>query len=525
MDPITTELYRHRFSGIAEEMGLVLRRSAFSPNIKERLDFSCALFDPSGRMVAQAAHIPVHLGAMPASVAAAREAVERWHPGDVIMLNDPFAGGTHLPDITLVAPVFFDNPSGKEGAAPDFFVANRAHHADVGGMTPASLPISDEIYQEGVILPPIHLVRDGETNDDVLALFLRNVRTPDERRGDLSAQRASLERGQSRLIELAQRFGAGEVREYAQHLFAYAHERARQALASWPRGKAVFEDFLEWDNGDASGDIRLSVQVEIHNNGVLFDFSDSDLQGPHALNAVRSITESCVFYVMRALLPPDIPDNAGCFEDVTVVVNEGSVLAAKHPAAVAAGNVETSQRIVDLILGALAQIMDSIPAASQGTMNNFTVGGMDAHGLPFAYYETIGGGMGGGPEGPGLSGVQCHMTNTWNTPIEALELAYPLRVTEYALRTGSGGRGMNAGGDGLVREVEFLTNATCTLLTERRRHAPWGLRGGGPGQCGKNVLIHANGRLEPLPGKCTRKVAAKSRLRIETPGGGGWGDA
>lgn len=515
LNPITLELYRHRFAGIAEEMGEALRRTGYSPNIKERLDYSCALFDGEGRLVAQAAHIPVHLGAMPESVAAARAAVARWQPGDIVILNDPFQGGTHLPDITLVAPVFLE---GRE--EPAFFVANRAHHADIGGMSPGSLPLSSEIFQEGLIIPPLKLAEAGHLNESLIQLILRNVRTPEERRGDLEAQIAACRLGERRLVELAASLGKAQVLEYAGHLLSYSERRACAAIATWPDGVFEAEDQLEIEGSEAV----IRVRSTIENGAVRFDFSGTSPQLPNSsLNAVGSIARSACYYVVLCLLD-DVPSNGGAFAPVEVLAPEGSLVNARPPAAVAGGNVETSQRIVDVVLRSLASALpDRIPASSQGTMNNLTIGGLRPDGTPFTYYETIGGGGGASAAGDGLSGAQVHMTNTLNTPVEALERAFPLRIRRYALRSGSGGSGMQRGGDGLVREYEFLAPATVTMLSERRAIAPAGLAGGEDGATGRNVLISADGRETVLGAKFSRRFQGGERLRVETPGGGGYG--
>ena len=514
-DPVTLELYRHRFEGVADEMGVTLRRTSYSPNIKERLDFSCAVFDGAGQMVAQAAHIPVHLGAMPASMEAALDAVDTWLAGDVVILNDPYAGGTHLPDITMISPVMED-----DAADPVFFVASRAHHADVGGMTPGSLPLSTEIYQEGLIIPPIKLYHGGELNGDVQRLLLRNVRTPNERRGDLAAQRAAHTVGTRRLHALLDAHGPEEVTAYAAHLQQYSARLVRHMLADAPDGTFTFEDVLELEDGEAT----LRVAATIDGDAVQFDFAGTDGGVDGSLNAVLSITQSACYYVIRCLVDAAVPMNAGCFAPVEVSAPAGCLVNARPPAAVAGGNVETSQRIVDTVLGTLAQALpDRIPAASQGTMNNLTIGGQRADGTAYAYYETIAGGMGASADANGLSGVHVHMTNTLNTPVEALERAFPFRIREYALRAGSGGDGMHRGGDGVVREYELLAPATVTMLSTRRRHAPWGLAGGGDGAPGRNVLRRADGTEEALPAQFTRRLQPGDRLCIETPGGGGFG--
>jgi N-methylhydantoinase B len=520
VDPITLELYRHRLAGVAEEMGITLRRTGYSPNIKERLDFSCATFDGAGRMIAQAAHIPAHLGAMPASVQTILDRFPVWEPGDVVVVNDPFEGGNHLPDITMVSPVF----TGDRTSAPDFFVASRAHHADVGGMSPGSLPLSTEIYQEGIIIPPIKLYRRGELNEDVLRLILRNVRTPDERRGDLAAQRAAASVGEQRLRALVATFGREEVMHYAHALQNYAERLTRAAIATWPDGTYPFEDVLELVEDGQVTLLPIRVRATVAGDHVTFDFTGTAPTMRGSLNSVIAIAQSACYYVVRCLVGDDVPMNAGCFAPVTIIAPEDCIVNAQTPAAVAAGNTETSQRITDVVLGALAQALPSrIPAASQGTMNNMTVGGRRLDGSYYTYYETIAGGMGAGPTGDGLSGVQVHMTNTLNTPVEALEMAFPFRLVRYALRVGSGGAGKHSGGDGVVREYLLLAPATVTIMSERRAVAPWGLAGGADGAPGRNVLIHADGREEVLPSKFTRYLEAGMRLRVETPGGGGWG--
>ena len=514
LDRVLLEVYRHRFAGVAEEMGATLQRTGYSPNIKERLDYSCAVFDASGAMVAQAAHIPVHLGAMPASCAAALESVRSWQPGDVVALNDPYAGGNHLPDITMVSPVFFEDTLA-------FFVATRAHHADVGGMSPGSLPLSTELYQEGIIIPPVKLYRAGQVNQDLLALILRNVRTPQERSGDIEAQRAAHAVGERRLERLIRSFGLEEVLRYASHLQAYSQRMTRAGITTWPDGTYTFEDHLELP-GDQTPCIRVTATID--GNHILFDFSGTDpvMEGP--LNTVLAVTRSACYYAVRCLLEDDIPVNAGCFRPVTVTAPPGCLVHASSPAAVAGGNVETSQRITDVAFGALAQALPQrVAAAGQGTMNNITIGGLNRNGAPYAYYETLGGGMGGAPDADGLSGVHVHMSNTLNTPIEALEMQFPFRIREYGLRVGSGGTGEHPGGEGIIREYELLSPATVTMLSERRHFTPWGLQGGGAGMPGTNILIHASGHREVLESKFTRRLGTGDRLRIETPGGGGWG--
>jgi N-methylhydantoinase B len=532
MDPITLEIFRNLFISVAEEMGVTLGRTAYSPNIKERRDFSCACFLASGQMIAQAAHIPVHLGAMPASVRAALEAFDRWAPGDLVVLNDPYLGGTHLPDITMVSPVFVGQDLAPTGQEPAFFVASRAHHADVGGMSPGSMPLASEIYQEGLIIPPVKLVDAGCTNQAILDIILRNVRTPVERQGDLAAQTAAHRVGERRLQQIVARYGLDETLRHARGLLAYAERLTRAAIARIPDGVYTFADEMD-DDGIPSTEVPMSrsqrgpeikVTVTVHDDSLTVDFTGSSPAVSGPVNAVRAITESATWYVARCVAGVDVPANSGTFAPVRVVVLRGSLLDAEPPHAVAGGNVETSQRIVDAVLGAFAQALpDQIPAASLGTMNNLTVGGQDPEdGSPFAYYETVGGGAGASPIGDGLSGVHVHMTNTLNTPVEALEYTYPFRVRRYALRRGSGGVGQHRGGDGLVRELEFLCPATVTLLSERRRTAPYGLRGGEPGARGRNLLIRRGGEQE-LPGKVEIQVEPGDLLSLRTPGGGGWG--
>ncbi len=510
VDAISLAVFSNLFSSIAEEMGTALQRTAYSPNIKERRDFSCAIFDDEGRMVAQAAHIPVHLGAMPLAVQKART-VCTLDPGDVVILNDPYLGGTHLPDITLVSQC---------PAQPGFFVASRAHHADVGGISPGSMPLATEVYQEGLIIPPIKLVERGRINQGVLALICRNVRTPDERRGDLAAQLAAQRLGERRLVEVAHRFGADTVREHAGALLTYSERMMRQTIHSIPDGVYAYQDYLD-DDGQSGQAVRIAVTVTIAGDQATVDFTGSAGETPGGLNAVLAVTCSAVYYVFMCLAGEDTPPNHGCYAPIQIIAPEGTIVNPRPPRAVAGGNVETSQRIVDCVLGALQTARpDRIPAASQGTMNNLTVGGIDPRrGQAYAYYETIGGGMGAGPEGDGLSGVHVHMSNTLNTPVEALEFHYPFRITRYALRRRSGGAGRQRGGDGLVRSIQFLAPATITLLSERRRFPPYGLAGGAPGAAGVQRL---NG--QDLPGKATLAVQPGDELTIETPGGGGWGE-
>ena len=517
VDPITLEVFNHRLSAIAEEMGVVLCHSAFSPNIKERRDFSCALFDARGDMVAQAAHIPVHLGSTPLSVRAAIEQVA-MAPGDVVMLNDPYCGGTHLPDVTLVAPIVL--PGERH---PFAYVADRAHHADIGGATPGSMPLATEIYAEGLRVPPVRIVARGKIAADVLRLFVANARVAAERRGDLLAQLAALRLGDSRIRELVRRAGRRTTQAAMKALQDYSAALMVAALRRVPPGTYRAEDWMD-DDGAGAQDVPIRVALRIRGGQVTVDFSGTAPQVAGGINANYAVTLAAVLYVLQSLAGSTIPANAGLLRPVHVIAPEGTLVNARFPAAVAGGNVETSQRIVDVLLKALAKAVPGrIPAASNGSMNNLAFGGRDPHGdREFAYYETIAGGAGAGPHGPGASGVHTHMTNTLNTPVEALEAAYPLRVTRYSLRANSGGAGRYRGGDGVVREIEFLVPAEVTLLTERRRRVPYGLQGGANGQTGRNFLINGR-RVLRLEGKTRVSVAPGERIRILTPGGGGWG--
>lgn len=516
-DPVLLEVFKHAFSSIADEMGVVLRNASYSPNIKERRDFSCAIFDARGQMIAQAAHIPVHLGSMPLSVAAAIRECQPLNPGDQIILNDPYRGGTHLPDITLIVPVFW----GENELIG--FVANRAHHADVGGIASGSMPIARELYQEGLIIPPLKLFNRGVLNQGVFDLILANVRTPQERAGDLWAQIAANHRGSTRLVETLDHYGKKLTTDYMQELLNYTERMTRALLGRIPNGTYRFTDYLD-DDGITDQSIPITVSITIEADSAIVDFSGSSPQVEGSLNAVYAITLSAVYYVFRSLIGLDVPNNAGCLAPIQVIAPEGSIVNARHPAPVAGGNVETSQRIVDVLLGALAPALpDKIPAASQGTMNNVTMGGWDEQRQrSFTYYETIGGGGGARPDKDGPSAIHSHMTNTLNTPIEALEFVYPLRVLRYQIRSGSGGEGKFRGGDGIIREIELLCPAEINLISERRRFAPYGLNGGQPGLRGENLLRQGDTAL-PLPGKVNLRADKGSVLVICTPGGGGYG--
>lgn len=610
-DPVRLEIFRHLFTALAEEMGASLRRSAHSPNIKERRDYSCALFDVKGRVIAMGDHMPVHLGAMPMSVEAALAELGRLEPGDVAILNDPFRGGTHLPDITAIAPVYVsgaadvsadrgvsgshlsDGEAGEQGdgerragqvprtveaprtepgprsqptpasSSPQNlpspsrpggggaveargsgsgrveeeagreagvllgYVAARAHHADVGGMAAGSMPLAREIYQEGLRIPPVLLMRGGERNEAVWRMVLANVRTPEEREGDLAAQIAALVTGERRLLELVGRRGAEQVRGAMSALLAYADRLVRAGIRQIPDGEYEAEDWMD-DDGVGDDPLPIRVRVTVSGDALDVDFEGTAPQAAGGINAVSAITISATRYVVRvlveSLLGQALPAGGGAMSALTVRLPERSLVAAGPPASVAGGNVETSQRITDVLFRAFAGALpDRVPAQSQGTMNNLTVGGIDPRtGEPFAYYETAAGGMGGGPQGPGLSGVHVNMTNSLNTPIEALEHAYPFRVRAYALRAGSGGAGRHPGGDGLRRDVQLLGDAEVSLLTERRHFPPRGLAGGEDGARGENVLIR-DGAEQTLPSKTTFFARAGDVISVRTPGGGGWG--
>ncbi len=499
LDPVTLQVLVGALRAACDEMGAVLIQAAFSPNIKERHDCSTALFDGAGELVMQAEHIPVHLGSMPDAVAAVLG--ERHEPGDLWILNDPYRGGTHLPDITLIGPVFDD--SGLLG-----FAASRAHHADVGGPTPGSMPASSRtLDEEGIVIPPTRATAE------VLDGLAERMRYPQQRRADLFAQRSSIALGRRRMGELAERHGKDGVREGMAAILDYAERRTLARLADLPDGSWRAEDVLE--GGPAgSDDVTLRVEASIEGESLRLDFEGTDPQVEGNLNCPLSVTKSAAYFAVRALIDPDAPPSAGAHRPVEVTAPEGSLLNARYPAAVAAGNVETSSRVADLVISALAGPLD-VPAQGQGTMNNFTLAGEG-----FTYYETIGGGQGACPDADGPSAIHVAMSNTLNTPIEALEADIPVRVRELAVRRGSGGAGRRCGGDGIVREIEALEPMTFTLIAERRRHPPAGREGGEDAEPGRDTLSG-----EPLPSKAEGQLRPGDRLRIETPGGGGYGGA
>ena len=521
LDPITLEVLRNALEATAQEMGAVLKLTAFSTNIKERMDASCAIFDSRAQLVAQAEHVPVHLGSMLAAIGSTLAAVDPLEDGDVIVVNDPFIAGAHLPDVLLVAPVFAE-------AALIGYVAARAHHSDVGGMEPGSMPgRSSEIFQEGIIIPPVLLYRLGELRTDIERMILANVRTPVERRGDLNAQLACLRIGQRRLKELAEKFGTAFLATGFESILNYSERRMIRRIAEIPNGTYAAEDALD-DDGSSPEPVRLKLAVMVEGDRIVLDFAGSALQRPGNINAVGPMTKSAVFFALKVILDPTIPANSGAFRPVEIRIPAGTVLNAVAPAAVCAGNTETTQRVADLIFKAFASIVpDRVPAASQGTMNLIGVGGRDPRsGRMYTYVETIAGGQGGRPMGPGQDGIQCNMTNTMNTPIEALEISYPLRVERYELREGSAGAGKNRGGMGVVRTIRVVDHdARVSIQSDRRILRPYGLHGGEDGRAGRNYSSNLGGAIVEQPGKTTLTLHAGDSITMETPGGGGWGVA
>ncbi len=509
MDAIKITIFKNIFQSICDEMGKILQYSAFSPNIKERKDFSCALFTPDGESFAFGTHIPVHLGAMPLSVKTALEEID-FTDGDMVLLNDPYRGGTHLPDITLIAPVYFKNKIA-------FFVANRAHHSDVGGMKAGSMPLSSEIFQEGLIIPPLKLVKRGDMDQEILSLILANVRSPQERMGDLMAQIAANKRGIARLLENIKKYNFTNVCDYSGFLIHYTDKIFRSFIRQVPDGHYQFSDVLD-DDGFDTTNIRIQAAIDIEGDNIFIDFSGSDPQVKGGVNTNTAITYSATLYVLTTLLGQDVPINSGIMKSVVLNLPEKSIVNASKPAGLAGGNVETSQRIVDVLLGAFAKALpDRIPAASQGTMNNISFGGAG-----YTYYETLGGGSGAGPGFHGESAVHTHMTNSLNTPIEGLEIDFPIKITRYSIRLQSGGRGKYRGGNGLIRIYQFLQDAHLSILSERRTHGPYGSNGGERGKTGEN-LLHRNNKTATLASKVNLEIKANDQLIIKTPGGGGYG--
>ena len=516
-NPINLEIFNNLFSTICEEMGVVLCKSSFSTNIKERKDFSCALFDSRGEMAAQAEHLPVHLASMSMSVKEAINAL-KMQDGDAVILNDPFQGGTHLPDITVVTPFIY-----KGSKKPLFYIANRAHHADVGGMSPGSMCNATEIFQEGIRIPPVKIAQGDTINKDIMDIITSNVRTPKEREWDIVAQISANAIGKQRLYELCVKYGKMKVIKYSSELQDYSDRVMKSVIKKIPDGEYSFSDCLD-DDGVVDKPVRIKACINIKGSRVRVDFSGSSRQVTGCINAVYAVTVSCVFYVFRCLVDSDIPSNSGCMRSISICAPEGSVVNATFPTAVSGGNVETSQRIVDVVLGALSKaIPELIPAGSSGSMSNIAIGGFDKlKDRNFTYYETIAGGMGGRPDAQGISAIHTHMTNTLNTPIETIEHNYPFRIKEYKIRKQSGGNGKHSGGNGIVRNYEFHQAATVSILSDRRKHAPYGLRGGKKGKVGQDTLI-SKGRKYKLPSKTTINVNRGDIISIHTPGGGGYG--
>lgn len=507
MNSIELSLFTSRLNAVCDEMGAVLQRAAFSPNIRDRLDFSCAVFDASGELCAQAAHIPVHLGSMAYAMQGIVSQLD-WHEGDMVIVNDPFLGGTHLPDITLIAPVYCD---GKLLS----FIANRAHHADIGADSPGSMPLSKSLEEEGLIIPPTHLIEQGKMNDTFMSEILSSIRSGNAAQGDFSAQVSANHAGVERLKSLILSLGDSQFLTALSELNDYGERIARSVIADIPNGEYKFSDVMD-DDGLGNFDLKIAATIKIKNHNVHVDFDGTSKQTEGNINCPLSVAAAAVYYVFRCLMPKQTPACAGSFRPITLVAPEACLLNAQRPAAVAAGNVETSTRIVDVVMGALAQALpDKIPAASHGSMNNLAMGSVADE---WDYYETMGGGMGAGSNSDGLDAIQTHMTNTRNTPIEVMETSYPVRIKQYAIRKNSGGIGLHKGGDGLIREFEFLKPANVTLLTERRLTTPWSLEGGLDGGCGQNVL---NGKT--LTPKVCFDVVKGDCLTIKTPGGGGWG--
>lgn len=518
-DPIRLEVLRNALEATAQEMGSVLRLTSFSPNIKERMDASCAIFTADADLVAQAEHVPVHLGSMLRALRPTLACVPDLAEGDVLITNDPYIGGAHLPDITLIAPVFI---AGRRVA----YVASRAHHSDVGGMEPGSMPgRSTEIFQEGLIIPPVRLYRAGVLQGDIMAMVLANVRTPAERRGDLNAQLAALRIGERRMAELAQRFGADLLEQGLAAILDYTERRMRARMAELPKGTWFAEDCLDSD-GSSDDPVWIRLRIDLTEAGFAFDFTGTSAQVAGNVNAVAPMCWSAIFYCLKLLTDASLPPNAGVLRPVSVHIPKGCFLDAQRPAAVCAGNTETTQRLADTILKGFAQIApDRIAAASNGTMNLIGIGGTDPrNGRAYTYIETSGGGQGGRPMGPGMSGVHANMSNTLNTPIESLEIAYPLRCTRYELRQGSGGAGRHAGGEGIVRAIQIVGHdARISLQTDRRRFAPYGLGGGSDGLPGRNATVARDGSRQDRPAKCSITLGDGDSVVLETPGGGGWG--
>jgi len=511
MDAVSLSIFANRIDAICSEMGATLQKAAFSPNIRDRLDYSCAIFDAGGELCAQAAHIPVHLGSMAFAMSDVVSII-KWSAGDMVALNDPYKGGTHLPDVTVVAPMFIDDKLIG-------FVANRAHHADIGSETPGSMPLSSSLFDEGLVIEPSLLVKDDVLDEKYFASLMKHMRNKQESSGDFIAQIAANRRGLARLAALIEKMGIKDYLRSLELLNNYAAALAKNSLAEIKDGEYMFEDVLD-DDGQGHKDILIKVSVKFDKGNITLDFTGTSNQVAGNINCPLSVTAAAVYYVFRCLMPAQTPACAGSFRSINIVAQAGTVVNASFPAAVAAGNVETSTRIVDVVLGALSRaIPELIPAASHGSMNNLAMGyqGDEQH-AAWDYYETIGGGMGASQISDGLDAVQTHMTNTLNTPIESLEMKYPLRITRYQIRQDSSGLGRRHGGEGLIREYEFLAPAQVTILSERRKHLPWGLAAGGSAKAGVNTLNKII-----LLAKQSLDVQAGDVVCIKTPGGGGFG--
>jgi N-methylhydantoinase B len=506
MDAIELTLFVKRINAICEEMGGILMRTAVSPNIKDRRDFSCAIFDANGQLCGQAAHIPVHLGSMAYAMSDIISTIN-WRSGDMVILNDPYLGGTHLPDVTVIAPVF-DNETLCA------FVTNRAHHADIGASTPGSMPLSRTLQEEGLVIPPTHIMRASKICMDKFSELLNKLHNPHLARADFIAQISANQAGLQRLSDLILKMSSTVFIDALGKLNDYAELLARSVLDELPGGYYEFTDFMD-DDGQELTDIPIKASISINRRNIQIDFAGTAAQVSGNINCPLSVTAAAVYYCFYCLMPPETPASAGAFRGITINAPPGCLVNASYPAAVTAGNVETSTRIVDVLLGALANILpEKIPAASHGSMNNVAMGAAD-----WDYYETLGGGMGANPSSRGLDAVQTHMTNTLNTPIEILEKYYPLRINQYAVRRNSGGQGKHRGGHGLIRQFEFLKDCHVTVLTERRKYKPWGIAGGQPGMCGINLLNN-----KPISGKADFRAKPGDQLTVLTAGGGGWGE-
>lgn len=514
LTPFELEIFQNILSSIAEEMGMLLIRAGFSPNIKERRDLSCAIFNSKGEMIAQAAHIPIHLGSMGFAVKAVLD--EDMNPGDIFILNDPFRGGTHLPDVTCIKPVF------SEGRIV-FFVASRAHHADIGGITPGSMPVSTTVEEEGILIPPSKLYKKGRLNKKLFNTILNSTRDPEEREGDFNAQVGAIDLGEKRLTETISKYSLNRLLEAGEGLLNYSEKIMKKVIGAIPDGDYSFQDVMD-DDGAGTREIPLKVKITIKGSRAVVDFRKSSPPVKGNLNAPFSVTTAAAIYVFQCLAPKELPLNSGPLRALRIIADDHSILNAKFPSAVVGGNVETSQRVVDVVFGALSKALpEKVPAASAGSMSNIAFGGINPRtGHVYAYYETIAGGMGARPGKDGVSAIQTHMTNTLNTPVEALERELPVMIKSYTVRRRSGGKGSFKGGDAIKREFKFLKKATVSLITERRRFAPYGLKGGEQGKRGKNSLIVRN-EITKLPPKCTFEVKKGDIISIETPGGGGWG--